>query len=353
MPIDINNALATFGPDDYTVRLVRGVCAAVPFAPELSAYRSLEEHLLQLEPKAKKPQLDRAKELSNAEDAQRALWIVDAIDKADAGISVFSGLKSAYSLAKSEQGQRLDALETDPQQAADAVLKGLALSYFIWKMFPGTAAEKVAAFRATPSGQALAFYYAAVELGLPFADNALTSGGTLLATLYEKYKGTEGEKFKAIAGPEAAAGAEEVMGQLTGPVDGIVKMASGSLQAIANAATTHLPGAMNVGDKVAGVVSTAADAMPVYRYLGTRVVAEVIARRALSEQPPSDRPAGASNNPALDEVKYTTKKADKNDIVVPAPPAKRGWCLIFALLLVAGPPLAGAASIAGLYAALS
>lgn len=344
MARDINEALAAFGPDDYTVRLVRAVCGVVPFAPELTPFRSIEEHVLQLDPKAKKPQVDRCKEIAAGDEAQRALWIANAMDTADSGITMLSGIKGVVSLYQSKQGERLDALETDPQQAADAVLKGLALSYLIWKLFPGGPIEKVAAFRALPSGQALAFYYATVELGLPFADNALTSGGTLLQTLYSKTGTEQVEKFAAIAGPEAAEGATGVMAQLMGPVDGIVKMASGSLSAIAGAASSHLPVAMNVGDKVAGVVASAADAMPVYRYLGARVVAEACAKRALAETP-VDKPVGASNNPAMDEVKYTTKKADKNDITVPAPPAKRGWCLIF-VMMIAGTGASAALSAA-------
>lgn len=346
MARDINEALAAFGPDDYTVRLVRAVCGVVPFAPELTHFRSIEEHLLQLDPKAKKPQVDRAKELSQGDEAQRALWIANAMDTADSGITVLSGIKGVVSLYQSKQGERLDALETDPQQAADAVLKGLALSYLIWKLFPGGPTEKVAAFRALPSGQALAFYYAAVELGLPFADNALTGGGTLLQSLYRRSGSEQLEKFTAIAGPEAAEGAKGVMAQLMGPIDGIVKMASGSLSSIAGAAASHLPGAMNVGDKVAGVVASAADALPVYRYLGARLVAEVCAQRALGETP-IDKPVGAVHNPALDDVKYTTKKADKNDISVPAPPARRGWCLIFAVLIVG----TGASAVVGAAAA--
>lgn len=343
MPRDINEALSEFRTDDYTVRLVRGVCAVVPFAPELTHFASVEEHVLQRDPKAQKAVVERAKELAAADDAQRALWIASAVDSADAGISVFTGLKSAYGVVKAESGQRMDALESDPQQAADAVLKGLAISYLIWKLYPGSPTEKVNAFRSTPSGQALAFYYASVELGLPFADNALTGGGTLLATLYDRFRGEQVEKLSAIAGPEAADGAQQVMGQLIGPVDALVKMASGSLQAIASAATTHLPTAMNVGDKVAGVVATAADALPVYRYLGARLVAEEVARRALDEKPAAAPLPGAAGNPATDEIKFTVKQADKNAIVVP-PAAKRGCLPFFAWLGVA---LAGGTALLG------
>lgn len=334
MASDLNARIGEFTADDYTVKLVGAVCAVVPFAPDLPAYSSLEAHLLAREPKAKKSQLDRAKELAAADGAQRALWVANALDTADGGIAVFSGLSTAVNLYRNQTGQRLDALETDPQQAADAVLKGLGLAYLIWKLFPGGPTEKVAAFRALPSGQALIFYYAAVELGLPFADNALTGGGSLLSSLYAKYGPDQTSKFSAIAGAEAAQGATAVMGELLGPVDSMVKMASGSLGAIADAATAYLPGALNVGDKLAGVVASAADALPVYRYLGARVVAEAVAHQALTEVP-VDQPIGRGSNPALDEIKYTTRQRGKHDIEVPKPVAKRGGCFLFGVTLLA------------------
>lgn len=347
MPTDLDAALSAFRDDDYSVRLVRAVCAVVPFAPEIAHYHSVAEHLTRVDPKAKKPVLDRAVEIARADDAQRALWIADAMDTADSGITMFTGVATAVNLYRSKHGERLDALETDQQQAADAVLKGLALAYFVWKLFPGGPTEKVAAFRALPSGQALAFYYAAIELGLPFADNALTGGGGLLRDLYAKYGPQQVQKFAAVAGDEAAQGAVSVFDQLMGPVDSLVQMTSTHVGPIVEAASSYVPGAMNVGDKAAGMVATAADALHVYRYLGARVVAEACVVRALAEKP-SDKPAMATNHPAGDEIKYTTKKPGKDEIVVQQPPARRGWCLIFALMIASS----GAGTLAGLGALL-
>jgi hypothetical protein len=335
MAQDIDGLLAAWKADDYTARLVRGICGVVPFAPEVNHFGSVAELLKTRDARAKKPTLDRALELAKADEAQRALWIVNAMDTADGGITVFTGLSTAVNLYRSKSGERLAALETDQQQAADAVLKGLALAYLVWKLFPGSPTEKVAAFRALPSGQALAFYYAVIEVGLPFADNALVGGGSMLADLYGRLGGDQTKKFAAVAGEDAAAGAATVMDQLVKPVDGLVQMASSHLSAIATTASGYLPGAMDVGDKAAGMVATAADAMPVYRYLGARVVAEACVQRALLDVPPDGPVAGsaAAKNPMLDEVKYTTKKAGKDEIIVPATPARRG-CFLFGVALI-------------------
>lgn len=346
MARDIDEVLGSFAADDYTVRLCRGVCAVVPFAPELPHYHSLAEALKQADPKAKQPALERARGLVAEDGPQRALWVANAIDTADSGITVFTGVRSAVNLYRSQSGERLQALETDEQQAADAVLKGLAIAYLVWKLFPGSPTEKVAAFRALPSGQALAFTYAALDLGLPFADNALTGGGQLLHSLWQRFGPQQVQKLAAVTGEEGAQGAASVMDQLMGPLDTLVQSASGHLAGIADAVTGYLPSALDVGDKAAGMVATAADAMPVYRYLGARVVAEACIAQALKDAP--SQPAVSAHNPALDHVVYTTKKADKDEIAVPNPPKRRGFCLFFAVLIAS----TGVAGLGGAVAAL-
>jgi len=165
-------------------------------------------------------------------------------------------------------------------------------------------------------------------------------GGKLLSDLYARFGPDQTAKFAAIAGPEAAEGATTVMGQLLGPLDQLVQMASGSLQTVATTVTGYLPSALDVGDKAAGVVATAADAMPVYRWLGARLVAEQVIAQALKD----DKPLGvtsAGHNPASDQIKYTNKLPGKDDIVVAAPAARRKWCFFFVFLLVQGGVAAG------------
>jgi hypothetical protein len=49
---------------------------------------------------------------------------------------------------------------------------------------------------------------------------------------------------------------------------------------IADGAKSFVPGAANVADKVASVVATGADALPVYKYLVARLAAEACAAAA-------------------------------------------------------------------------
>ncbi|MEQ1502948.1 MAG: hypothetical protein ABMB14_11995 [Myxococcota bacterium] len=319
--IDIDELLGSFDDRDYSVRLVHTVCRVVPFAPDLTDWFSLVEGLKQLDPDAKKPVLDRARELSRSDEAQRALWMVKALDTADSGIGVFSGIASAVKLYQAKTGaERLDALETDTQQSIDAVLKGLAMSFVIYKLFPGGVTEKLSAFRNTQTGQAFVFYYAAIEVGLPFADNALLGGGALVKSLFDRFGPDQQAKLAAVAGPDEAQQAMGMMQQLMGPIETMAGMAKDHLGPIAAATSGFLATALNVGDKVAGVAATGADMLQVYRFLGARLVAEQILRQALAESK-TVQAAKQAASPAAVEVKYTRSAND-----LPDAPKKRGGC---------------------------
>jgi hypothetical protein len=331
MALEIDELLGSFDERDYSVRLVHTVCRVVPFAPDLTDWFSLVEGLKELDPDAKKPVLDRARELVRGDDAQRALWMIRALDTADSGIGVFSGVRSAVKLYQAKSGgERLDALETDTQQGVDAVLKGLALALVVYKLFPGSLTEKVAAFRATNTGQAIVFYYASLEVGLPFADNAMLGGGTLVTSLFDRFGPDQKAKLAAVAGPEEAEQAMTMMGQLMAPIETMAGMAKEHLGGIASAASGVLTTALDVGDKVAGVAATGADFLPVYKFLGARLVAEQCLRQAVAEAREQQAEREAAS-PAAIGVKYTRSAND-----LPDAPKRGGGCFgLFGGLLLA------------------
>lgn len=336
MPLELDTLLGDFGDSDWSVRLVRAVCGTVPFAPHFEPWYSMVDGLKAIDPDAKRKVLDRAVALSRTPEVQRALWMVNSLDTADTGISAFSGLKSAYNLYQARTGtERLNALETDTQQAVDAVLKGLAMSFVVQWLYPGTVSEKIAAFRNSTAGQAWIFYYASVEVGLPFTDNALQGGGALMTTLWEKYGPSQTEKLAAVAGEADAAAAVGTLQQLTGPVGQMASMAAQNIGPIASAVTGFVGQAVEVGDKLAGAAATGADLLHVYRFLGARLVAEAVIRRALDEA--KEELKKDAENPSLVEIKFTRSAQD----LPPAPVRKRGcflglWMLFLAVALPAG-----------------
>lgn len=267
----IDTALAEFSPDDYTVRIVEKVFDVVPFAPRLPAYRSVDDAVSQLFPQATPEQRARAQAVADSEDTKAALWIANAIDTGDSGIAVYSGLKSALGLFF---GKRADALESDPQQGVDAGLKLLALAYLAHRLFPGSIAQKLELFHTTPAGQALELYFGAVEVALPFADNAVTGTGDFVGKLMARYGGDAAGKLTSFAGAKVAQEASGMLAALLGPIEGVTQRVVPYTRSIAERARQYAPMVATGVDKAAGVVATAADALPVYRYLGARLCAE-------------------------------------------------------------------------------
>jgi hypothetical protein len=349
MTTDLDQVLGQFDERSYSVRLVRGVCKVVPFAEDPGAWFSLVEGLKIADEGAKKPTLDKVIAISKEEKVQRALWAITALDTADSGISVFSGVKSAYKMYQAtDTDERIDALETDTQQAVDAVIKAIAIAYVIHKLYDGSITEKIGKFRKSDTGKAILFYYAAIEVGLPFTDNALSGGATFLKSLFDKYGPDQQKKFAAVAGEEEAEAAMGVLDKLTGPLGTMVETASEYLTPISDAVVEYLPRAMAVGDKAAGVAATGADLLPVYRYLGARLVAEECIRRALTQAETVEFQATGTTSDgsrasagAGEAIVYTRSKDDLPD----APKKRRGCFGLFGLALAV--IMAGSAGVIG------
>ncbi len=280
----VDTALREFDESDYTVKLCRAVFAVVPYVPRPQHYTGLGDAVQAMQPGAGPEALALARAHAQSEAVSQTLWVASAIDTGDAGIAVYSGLRSAVALLR---GGRSDAFETDPQQAVDATLKLLAISYLIYRLFPGSVADRVKGFYAIPAGQSLAAYYAAVEVALPFADNALAAGGSFLHKMLVKYGGTAGSTLASKVGKDAVEGSQGVLNTILAPMEGMVQRVLPMARQVAETASNYLPTALNVADKVAGVVATGADALPVYRYLGARLTAEACASFGLRGIPVS------------------------------------------------------------------
>jgi hypothetical protein len=268
----VDSSLSAFSEGDVSVKVVRAVLSVVPGAPELPFYRTLQEAQALTFPELPSDALARATAYAAEPGSLRALEVADYIDRGDVGIAAFSGAAAAF---KFFFGNRAKALDTDPEQGADAALKALALAYLIHQLVPGTITEKIALLRSTPAGEALLTWFAAVEIALPFSDDALLAGGSVVGSLMEKYGGGHVAKLDRIGGAGAGASATAMLGGLAAPLDKVIANVSGYTQSIADKAKQYLPSAIASAGTVAGAVATGADALPVYRLLVGRLVAEV------------------------------------------------------------------------------
>lgn len=315
MAYDVQVELADFGDTTLSARLVRAVMRVVPFAPQFPTVTSLDDAIRAAGGTPTPAVLARAQKHAAGEGALGAMWMGGALDKADGGLALYTGVKNAVAAWREGAG----AFSTDSPQAADAVLKGFALAYIGWKLFPGTARERVDALRATDAGKAMLVYYASIEVGLPFADNVVRSGGSFLETLVERWGGEEADKITAVAGSDAAEDTLGAFDALLEPLEGMITQSAKYLQPIANAASEHLPKALDVADKVAGAVAVGADVLPVWRMLVARLVAEVAARRAIAEiaaEPPPPPPPPSQTG----KVVYQEPVKERDPLPPPPPP---------------------------------
>lgn len=268
----IDPALAEFPPDAVTVRVAHAMFGAVPFAPKQPSYGSLGECAQAFYPQFSENTQTLVFKLAQSPDVESALHVASMIDTGDTGIAVYSGVTSALTMFF---GKGTKALDTDTEQGVDAAMKLLGMAYIIYKLFPGSPQDKASAFYTTPAGQSLAYYYAAVDVGLPFADNLLSAGGNAVQTLLTRHGGAAAGKIAMIpGGAQIASTAQSMVGSIVAPIEGAVRQVTPYLSNIAGSARQHLPGIMAATDKVAGAVAAGADVLPFYRYLVARLAAE-------------------------------------------------------------------------------
>lgn len=267
----IDTALAQFKPDDYSVRLCKALFGFIPFAGPMLPYQTVNEAIQSLYPQASPQVIERALQIARGDDIKGALRAIDLIDKADAGLAMYSGAKGAYNLLF---GDRSVILDTDTQQGLDAMLKLLGIGYIIAKMYPGTIGERVQMFYTTPSGKHIIVYYSLIDVALPFLDNALTASGSFVNSLMLKYGGEASGKLTTIVGGQGASEAQGVIQTMMGWIEGALTSMLPYARSAAEKIREYVPGALSAMDKAASVVATGADALPVYRYLGSRLAAE-------------------------------------------------------------------------------
>lgn len=273
--------LAGFSEEDATFKVLSALFSAIPGAPTLSFYRTLDEARMLLAPDLDDAALERARAFLSSTEATKAIAIADTIDTGDVGITVFSGIRSALTFFF---GNKSRALETDPQQGADAVLKAGAIGYMTHLLFEGGVPEKVQRVFQVEAGVALLDYYAAVEIALPFADDAALGAGNIINRLLQKYGPANFARLESAAGEGSAAAAQGMLAGLLGPMDQTVVAVAQHSTRIAAAAQAYLPPAIATAGTVASAVAAAADALPLYRFLGARLVIEAALHRARATQ---------------------------------------------------------------------
>lgn len=276
----VNEILGQFKQEDYTVKLCSSMFSVIPFAPQFSFYNNLQGAADRLG--AGPDVVAKAQQIAASEDVAKSVWVADALDTSDKLIAGYAGVKNLLNLFSSSSGPAARSFESDPQQATDAGLKALGLAYMIYRLFPGSVQEKITAFKGLPAGQEAALYYATAEIALPFADNVVDSGASVVQKLVGKHGGDIQGKFAQFAGADQVQNAMGMLDNLTKPLDEYVNKAKQYANPIADKIKQYLPSAMNIADSATGVVASGVDLLPVWSFLGGRLAAEACILRAKS-----------------------------------------------------------------------
>ena len=284
----VQEALTEFNDESITYKLLKGVYDAVPYSPDFTLWATVDDAVRALKPTATDEEIARAQQVAaSSPEVANIIWMARLLDAGDKGYAIVTGLASAWKLF---QGKEIsEALDTDNQQLHDAVLKALGIAYMVYHAYPGTLQEKAVAFRDSPTGQAMMMYYGAIEVALPFADNAVSGVGDAasgpvgrLSELLTRDGGAQAQRLADMAKGHDLEGAAQMLAQLTDQLQKVATHASGHVKTVADNISTYVPGAMSAADQAAGALANAADVMPVYRLLGGRLAAESAARRALA-----------------------------------------------------------------------
>ncbi len=278
---NLDGMMGRYQADDYSMKVCSTIASIVPKVPPLVFYRFFEDGMRAVAPTATQAQLDAARALGKTEDVEEALWAIDALDTGDKGIAVYTGLKSAYGLFFGRSETHPNRFESDPQQAADAALKALGISYVISKLFAGSIPEKLAQFNRLPAGKHIMCYYGVAELALPFTDNVISGAGTVMEKLMDHVGKDSSARIAALAGAAGSAEAQTVFQSLIAQFNSVAANAVQHVGPFADKVKSIMPGAMSTTDKVAGLVATGVDMMPVWGFLGSRLAAEACAYRVI------------------------------------------------------------------------
>ncbi|MCR9142191.1 MAG: hypothetical protein NXI24_08060 [bacterium] len=272
----IDEMLIEFKQDDLTVKLCGGLFGVLPFAPDFKYYYDMKGAAAAGGVDA--DVLQRATTLAERDEFAQAIKVVKALDTIDSGLGVFTGIRNVYSKMKDKERKR--TFEADPQQAADAAVKLMGISYMIATLFPGGISEKVSAFLQTRAGKEMALYYTSVELALPFTDNVLEGGADLLDNILSAHQGDIEQRFSTFASGTPLSDVQPILFQLKDQVTAVLAQVKVYVDPLTARLESFVPQAMNVADSATGAAATAIDMMPAYRFLGARLAAEAAVLRA-------------------------------------------------------------------------
>ena len=281
--------LGRFGPNALTVRLIDALLNALPIDETIEPWRDTQgccsHH-------GASTHLDAIRARWAEPEVGRALFTARSLDAGDTGITVVTGIRTALSLFMKDGGPGVGA---DAQQQADAALKALGLSFIVASLIPGTPEQRVQRLKHLPTGRALLTTYAAVEMALPL------HGGTHIPTVraISEARGKQiAGKLMGVIGRSGLDEAQATLDALIDTLDASVRTVAPHTTQLADTLGAILPKVVHrKGGALADVVAAGADALPIYRYLCSRLATESAVLQTVWLNEPERAPETADDTP--------------------------------------------------------
>lgn len=271
----IEREISTYAPNDATTRLVQALLGVLPTAMPHRPWRDLTAASEATFPAAMGLEAP-ARVLLAGPTMATAVALAKAVDDADRGVSLLSGLGAAWSLFLGAP----PATAFDDAQREDAALKGLALLVVCETLVPGdAAAERWRTFEALPAGSALLHWFGAIEVAIPFAGTP--PAPDVVAALFAKFGEGAQRRLAPVVGAAAIAEAMAAYPTALPSFEAVAAVGASRVDALLATAQGYLPTrAVPVSGAVGDLVAKAVDALPCWRLLVARLAVEVALLRA-------------------------------------------------------------------------
>jgi hypothetical protein len=263
--------LEGFTASSVTVRAVDALLKVVPNAPALECASSLQAIAKTLPFESTAEGLAAADRRLRKPTVRRLLLAAKSMDAGDTTLALLTGLRAAIA-AFMGHGQVCD----EAQQEADAALKAVTIGFVLTRCSERSPEERLRLLETLPAGQALTLYYGTVELALPLSAPMLAEPDYLQRLIDRKSKANAG-RLLGVLGREGVEDANQTLRGLLGILEAAARYTQPHAESITSSVLSLLPPATPaaVSEAIEDAVAAAADFVPAYRYLISRLIVEV------------------------------------------------------------------------------
>jgi len=272
----VSESLERFQEKDMTVKVCRLLLETIPTAPNFVFYRDLKGAWRRMAPDQSGEIPASMLKAVQSQPVIRTLWVGDKLDIEDAILASYTGASNILHWFTSGRSERHD-FEANRPQAIDAVLKILGVSFMTNELFRGSVKEKISQLITLPAGREMVLYLCTAEIALPFF-SGVAEGGWDFASRHLQGVMAEGEsKFGQVMGEKATGDLKEMLGGMNNLLGQTMADVKEHLGPLVSKLDSAMPKILNITGSGTGMMATALDALPVWRFLGGRLAAEASA----------------------------------------------------------------------------